>query len=78
MERELLSPGGRITLTNAVLSAIPMYFLSFCPQPRWEEKEIDSMKRRFLGGDTRRSKGLLFGKLKAGVQTPGVQRFRSH
>ena len=40
--------GGRITLINAVFSAIPIYFLSFFPLPTWVEREIDSKRRNFL------------------------------
>ena len=35
-------------MINVVLSAIPTYFLSFFSPPRWVEREIDSLRRKFL------------------------------
>jgi len=44
----LLSLGERITMVDTVLYAISTYFLSFFQLPRWVEKDIDSIMRKFL------------------------------
>ena len=43
-------------MINAVLSAIPTYFLSFFSILKWVEREIDSLRRKFLwkGANTER------------------------
>lgn len=47
-----LSIGGRITLVNWVLSALPLYFFSFFRAPNTVIKEINGMQRQFLWGDS--------------------------
>ena len=44
----LLSLGSGLTMINAVLSAFTTYSLSFFPPPRWMERDIDSLMRKFL------------------------------
>ncbi|CAI8608183.1 unnamed protein product [Vicia faba] len=43
-----LSIGGRVTLINAVLNTIPIYFLSFFKIPKVVLKEIIRIQREFL------------------------------
>ena len=43
-----LSLGSRLTLLNAILSAIPTYYLSVLHLPIRVEKEIDKIRKRFL------------------------------
>ena len=43
-----LSLGGRLTLLNSVLSAIPTYYLSVLHLPAKVVKEIDKIRKRFL------------------------------
>lgn len=38
-----LSIGGRITLINAVLTAMPLYFMSTFILPKWVIKKIDKI-----------------------------------
>ncbi|XP_078150208.1 uncharacterized protein LOC144545516 [Carex rostrata] len=44
----LLSIGGRVTLINATLSAMPIYFMSTFMLPKWVLKRIDKIRRKFL------------------------------
>ena len=44
----LLSIGGRLTLTNSVLTAVPLYALSVYRIPLTVIKQIDKIRRRFL------------------------------
>lgn len=44
----LLSIGGRITLINAVLTAIPVYMMQTFILPKWVIKRIDKARRKFL------------------------------
>ncbi|XP_078149679.1 uncharacterized protein LOC144544998 [Carex rostrata] len=55
---KLLSYGGRVTLLNSVLSAIPIYWLSVFVMPAKIRMRIDQLRRRFLwfGGTTVRKK----------------------
>ena len=55
---KLLSIGGRVTLLNSVLSAIPIYWLSVFKMPTKIRMRIDKLRRRFLwyGGDSVRKK----------------------
>jgi len=50
----MLSLGGKITMINAVLTALSTYFLSFFVLPHWVEMEIYSLRRRFLWGSTQK------------------------
>lgn len=43
-----LSIGGRLTLLNSVLSAVPTYWMSLFRLPKWVTKEIDRVRRDFL------------------------------
>lgn len=43
-----LSIAGRLVLINAVLSSLPVYFMSCLNIPAWVIKEIDKIRRRFL------------------------------
>jgi hypothetical protein len=43
-----LSTGGRLLLINAVLAAIPVYFMSMFMLPKWVIQKIDKIRRRFL------------------------------
>ncbi|XP_078169794.1 uncharacterized protein LOC144564134 [Carex rostrata] len=43
-----LSIAGRLTLLNAVLSALPTYFMSCLKLPVWVIKDIDKIRRHFL------------------------------
>jgi len=49
---KLLSLGGRITMINAALSAIPTYFMSYFLLPRWVKRKIDCLRRNFLWKET--------------------------
>jgi hypothetical protein len=52
-----ISLGGRIVMINAVLSAIPVFFLSYMKMPTKVWKEVVKIQRRFLwGGLSKRSK----------------------
>lgn len=44
----MLSIGGRITLVNATLTAMPMYMMQTFLLPKWVIKRIDKIRRRFL------------------------------
>ncbi|XP_078152676.1 uncharacterized protein LOC144547863 [Carex rostrata] len=44
----LLSIGGRLTLVNSVLTAIPLYMLSLYKMPVKVRQQIDRIRRRFL------------------------------
>lgn len=44
----LLSTGGRLTLVNAVLSSIPVYYMSSCLLPKTVIESIDGRRRSFL------------------------------
>jgi len=54
---KLLSMGGRLTLVNSVLSAIPMYYMSVYKLPSWVEERIDQIRRNFLWGRSTNIKG---------------------
>ncbi|KHN44525.1 Putative ribonuclease H protein, partial [Glycine soja] len=45
-----LSMGGRITLINSVLTALPIYLLSFFKIPKKVVHKIVSIQRKFLWG----------------------------
>lgn len=44
----MMTPIGRITLVNAVLSSIPIYLLVAINAPKWVIKGIDKIRRGFL------------------------------
>lgn len=44
----LLSFGGRLTLVNSILSAVPLCMLSLYKMPVNVRKQIDRIRRRFL------------------------------
>lgn len=54
----MLSLGGRLTLLNSVLSAIPIFWMSIYKLPSWVVKSIDKIRRDFLwsGSDIQQSK----------------------
>jgi hypothetical protein len=43
-----LTIGGRLTLTNTVLTSLPMYMMSFFSMPRGVLKKLDFFHSRFL------------------------------
>lgn len=43
-----LSFGGRLTLINSVLTALPTYWMSMFRLPEWVSKKIDRIRRDFL------------------------------
>jgi mannosylglycoprotein endo-beta-mannosidase len=43
-----LSIAGRLVLLNAVLSALPVYFMSCFLLPSWVRNDIDKIRRKFL------------------------------
>lgn len=45
-----LSIGGRVTLINSVLAALPLYLFSFYMAPKKVVEEITKLQRRFLWG----------------------------
>ena len=49
-KQRTLSMGGRITLINSVLSALPIYLLSFFRIPKKVVQKIVSIQRNFLWG----------------------------
>ncbi|KAL6566436.1 hypothetical protein OROGR_002051 [Orobanche gracilis] len=49
-KQKLLSFGGRLTLINAVLSALPIYLFSFYKAPKKVINELTMIQRRFLWG----------------------------
>ena len=53
---QLLSIGGRITLINAVLSAMPLYAFSLYRVPSTVIKDIDKIRCRFLWQGTTKSR----------------------
>lgn len=44
----MLSIGGRVTLINATLTAMPVYMMQTFMMPKWVIKQIDKVRRRFL------------------------------
>ena len=46
-------------MINAVLTALPTSFLSFFALPRWVERKIDTLRRKFLQGGTQKD-GMVF------------------
>ena len=60
-----LSLGGRLTLVNSILNAIPTYYLSVLNFPVKVEKELDKIRRRFLWkSQSGHSKGYFLAKWK--------------
>jgi hypothetical protein len=52
-----LSIGGRLTLTNSVLSSLPMYMMSFFALPKGVQKKLDYFRSRFYWqGDEQKKK----------------------
>lgn len=51
-----LSMGGRITIVNSILSAMPLYNMSFLPMPKMVAKQIQSLQCNFLWGGNGESK----------------------
>lgn len=47
-----LSIGGRLTLVNSVLTALPTYWMSLFRLPSWVIKEINRIRRDFLWSGT--------------------------
>ena len=45
--------GGRLTLVNSVLSALPLYYLSFFKLPCWVIKKIDVTRSKFFWSGSR-------------------------
>ncbi|KAL7195612.1 hypothetical protein ACSBR1_035778 [Camellia fascicularis] len=57
-KRKLLSFGGRLTLIKAVLSSLPMYYLSLFKLPTSASKLLDKIQARFLWGGSELKKKL--------------------
>lgn len=72
-----LSLGGRLTLVNSVLSAIPTYWLSLFKIPCWVIKKINRIRRDFLwsGTDIDHPKCRLVGRIFVALATMGVGVF---
>ncbi|KHN13746.1 Putative ribonuclease H protein, partial [Glycine soja] len=49
-KQKSLSMGGRITLINSVLTALPIYMLSFFRVPKKVVQKLVSIQRNFLWG----------------------------
>ena len=49
-KRRLLSYAGRLTLVKAVLSSIPVYYLSLFKLPEGIAKDLDKIQASFLWG----------------------------
>lgn len=47
-QAKLLSRGGRLILVNAVLSNLPLYFLSVFKAPKWVIKRLESLRLNFF------------------------------
>lgn len=45
---KLLSMAGRIVLINAVLTTMPIYYMSVFDMPKWILENIDKIRRDFL------------------------------
>lgn len=45
---KFLSLGGRLTLVNFILTALPTYWMSIFKLPQWVIKEINQIRRDFL------------------------------
>lgn len=43
-----LSIAGRLVLLNAILSALPTYFMMVLKLPKWVIRQIDKIRRKFL------------------------------
>lgn len=52
-----LSRGGRLTLVNAVLTSIPLYYMSFFILPKWVIQRIEKIRRSFLWKGTKPGQG---------------------
>ena len=59
-ERELanwkcqyLSSGGRLTLVNTVINALPSYMMSLFPMPAKVTKRTDAIRKNFLWQETK-------------------------
>ena len=54
----MLSIGGRVTLINSVISAIPLYWLGIYRMPKLVRMRIDKLRKRFLwqGGSSVKKK----------------------
>ncbi|GAB4847064.1 hypothetical protein Ancab_039814 [Ancistrocladus abbreviatus] len=55
-----LSMGGRLTLLNAVLTSIPVYFLSVYKMPAGVATAIDRLRRQFLWSGPSQSRSILW------------------
>lgn len=47
-QAKLLSRGGRLVLVNAVLTNIPLFYLSTFKEPKWVIKRIEALQRDFF------------------------------
>ncbi|XP_059285619.1 uncharacterized protein LOC132039092 [Lycium ferocissimum] len=54
---QYLSLGGRLTLINSVLDALPTYLMSLLPIPKDIEKKINKVRREFLWHENKDKKG---------------------
>ncbi|OAY66433.1 LINE-1 retrotransposable element ORF2 protein [Ananas comosus] len=56
-QAKLLSRGGRLILVNAVLTNLPLYFLSVFKAPKWVIKRIEALRRDFFWNGVSNSLG---------------------
>jgi hypothetical protein len=79
-----LSKGGRLTMINSVISAIPTYYMSCCIWPEKSIEAIDKIKRAFLWQGEKSIKGghclvawktVLLQKQQGGL---GIRDLRAH
>lgn len=76
-----LSIGGRITLINAVLSSMPLYFFSFNNAPKKVIHEVIRIQRQFMwGGNDRKLAWVKWGticmpKEKGGLGIKNLQQY---
>ncbi|WMV34938.1 hypothetical protein MTR67_028323 [Solanum verrucosum] len=62
---QYLSMGGRLTLINSVLDALPTYMMTLFPIPLGVTKRLDSIRRKFLWQGNKEKKGFHLVKWKS-------------
>ncbi|CAN4084842.1 unnamed protein product [Withania somnifera] len=62
---QYLSLGGRLTLSNSVLDALPTYMMTLFSIPAGAIKRLDSIRRTFLWQGNKEEKGFHLVKWKA-------------
>ena len=56
---QYLSRGGRLTMVNSVLDAIPAYMMSVFPAPDKVVERIDALRRNSFGGETKTKRSFI-------------------